>query len=169
MTTTDVDLDSRLRALEARAPGRDDAPDLLPVRRRGRFAAPLAMASILVLAMVATAAGAVLVRTIAEGHEGIENPGQPLAGANMECMSPPEAAAFLAAHGYRDVVWQVESGQTTDGAGGKGQSSTVSQATPPEHGFVIPASVTSDGRLHMVVDQRVGATGVGACFGRPMP
>jgi hypothetical protein len=48
---------------------------------------------------------------------------------------------------------QVESGQTTDGAGGKGPSSTVSQAPPPEHGFVIPASIASDGRLHMVVDQ----------------
>ena len=169
MTDTDDDLDMRLVALAARAPGRDDPPSLSPGRRRGRFAAPLALAAILVLGVVATAAGAVVVQTMAEGRPGIENPGQPLAGANMECMTPPQAAAFLAAHGYRDVVWQVETGQVTDGAGGKGPSSTSEQATAPEHGYVIPASVAGDGKLHMVVDQRAGATGVGACFGMPMP
>src|SRR5207342_2638837 len=101
------DLDARLIALEARAPGRDDPPGHIEGRRRGRFAAPLALASILVLGVVATAAGAVVVQTMAEGRPGIENPGQPLAGANMECMTPHQAADFLAAHGYHDVVWQV--------------------------------------------------------------
>ena len=169
MTDTDDDLDARLIALEARAPGRDDPPGLIAGRRRGRFAAPLALASILVLGVVATAAGAVVVQTMAEGRPGIENPGQPLAGANMECMTPPQAADFLAAHGYRDVVWQVETGQVTNAAGGKGPSSTADQSTPPEHGYVIPASVAGDGKLYMVVDQRIGATGVGACYGKPMP
>ncbi len=169
MTDIDNDIDARLVALAARAPGRDDPPSLVQDRRRGRFAAPLALGSILVLGVVATAAGTVIVQTMAEGRPGIENPGQPLAGANMECMTPPSAAAFLAAHGYRDVVWQVETGQVTDSAGGKGPSSTADQATPPEHGYVIPASVAGDGKLYMVVDQRVGATGVGACFGKPMP
>jgi hypothetical protein len=165
MNDTDTDLDARLSALEARAPGRDDPPPLVRARR-GRFAIPMTAAPILVLAMVATvAAGAVVVGTLAEGHEGIENPGQPLAGANMECMTPPQAAAFLAAHGYTDVVWQVEAGDVSTKEG----ASSVNQAAPPEHGFVIPGAVAGDGRLHMVIDQRRGATGVGACFGRPMP
>jgi hypothetical protein len=34
---------------------------------------------------------------------------------------------------------------------------------------VIPGSRLPDGQVIMVVDQRVGATGVGACFGHPMP
>jgi hypothetical protein len=165
MTDTDLDLDTRLTALAARAPGRDDPPDLRS-RRRGRFAIPMTLAPILVLATVATvAAGAVVVGSLAHGYEGIENPGQPLAGAAMECMSPPQAAAFLAAHGYTDVVWQVESGDVSTKAGGR----SVQQATPPEHGYVVPGAVVGDGRLHMVVDQRVGATGVGACYRMPMP
>ncbi len=168
-TDLDLELDARLSALEARAPGAAAPPDLVAGRRRGRFAAPMALASVLVLAVVATAAGAVVVRTMAEGREGIQNPGQPLAGATMECMTPPAAAAFLAAHGFPNVVWQVESGEVLNAAGGKGPSSTVNQSRPPEHGFVIPGAILSDGQVHMVVDQRTGATGVGACFGQPMP
>jgi hypothetical protein len=165
MSDIDIDLETRLTALEARAPGRDDPPALTR-GRRGRFAVPMTMAPLLVLAMVATvAAGAVVVGNLAEGHEGIENPGQPLAGANMECMTPPQAAAFLAAHGYSDVVWQVETGDVSKKEG----SSSVLQASPPEHGYVIPGSIAGDGRLHMVIDQRRGASGVGACFGKPMP
>jgi hypothetical protein len=34
---------------------------------------------------------------------------------------------------------------------------------------VIPGSILDDGSVIMVVDQRVGATGVGDCFGHPMP
>ena len=167
MTTTELDLDSRLTALEARAPGRDDPPSLRDAgrRRRGRFAVPLAMAPALVLVLVASAVGAGIVATnLARGHEGIQNPGQPLAGAHMECMTPPQAAAFLAAHGFTDVVWQVESGDV------KGPTHhTVIQSTPPEHGYVIPGSIVDDGKLHMVIDQQVGASGVGDCFGAPMP
>ena len=170
MDHDDLDLSSRLAALEARAPA-DPNPPVLPARRRrGRFAVPIALAPVFVLAIVATtAAGAVVVANLAEEHEGIQNPGQPLAGAHMECMSPPEADAFLADHGFTDVDWQVETGTTVAPDGGKGSSTTVHQDTPPEHGYVIPGSLLDDGSVIMVADQRVGATGVGDCFGSPMP
>ncbi len=130
----------------------------------------MAMAPALILALVATtAAGAVVITRMAEGYPGIENPGQPLAGAAMECMTPPEAAAFLAAHGYARVDWQVESGSVLTPDGGKGSSTSVHVSTPPAHGYVIPGSLLPDGTVIMVVDQRDGATGVGDCFGHPMP
>ena len=164
------DLSSRLAALEARAPADPNPPALPARRRRGRFAVPIALAPVFVLAIVATtAAGAVVVANLAEEHEGIQNPGQPLAGAHMECMSPPVADAFLADHGFAEVDWQVETGTTVAPDGGKGSSSTVHQSTPPEHGHVIPGSIQNDGSVIMVADQRVGATGVGDCFGSPMP
>ena len=72
-------------------------------------------------------------------------------------MTPPEAAAYLSGHGFTDVVWQVESG--TAGKIGR----TVQQATPPDHGYVVPGAILSDGKLYMIVDQRTGATGGGAC------
>jgi len=169
MNDIDLDLDRRLAALEARAQGRDDPPGLPAARRRRRVAVPIALAPVLVLVLVATvAAGAVVVRGLVTGREGIENPGQPLAGAQLECMTPREAAAFLAAHGYPDVVWQVEAGNPTAN-GGKGETTSIRQATPPEHGYVIPGSILDDGRPIMVIDQRVGASGVGACYGMPMP
>jgi hypothetical protein len=166
----DLDLSTRLAALEARAPGPDRPPLLPGRRRRGRFALSIAMAPALALAVVATtAAGALVATRLAEGYPGIQNPGQPLAGAHMECMTPPEAAAFLAAHGFKDVDWQVESGTTVSAEGGKGASTSIHQAVPPEHGFVIPGSVQGNGQVIMVADQRTGATGVGDCFGHPMP
>ncbi len=165
MNDSDHDLDLRLAALAARAPALGDPPALERRGRRGRIAVSLALAPALTLALVATVtAGAVVVANMARGYPGIQNPGQPLEGARMECMSPPQAAAFLAAHGYTDVVWQVESG-----VGSQKVTTTVTQAIPPEHGYVVPGSVLDDGRLHMVVDQRTDATGVGACYGAPMP
>ena len=60
----------------------------------------------------------------------------------MECMSPPEAAAFLADHGFADVDWQVETGTTVAPDGGKGSSThRPRQSTPPAHGYVIPGSL----------------------------
>ncbi len=168
----DLALSSRLAALEARAPA-TGGPPALPGRgrRRRRFAVSMAMAPVFVLAVVATAAaGAFVARQLAaEGYPGIENPGGPLAGASMECMTPPEAAAFLAAHGYATVDWQVETGTVLAPDGGKGSSSSVHVTTPPAHGYVIPGSLLPDGTVIMVVDQRDGATGVGDCFGKPMP
>jgi len=169
MDHDDLDLSSRLAELEARVPA-DPNPPVLPARRRrGRFAVPIALAPVFVLAIVATTAGAVVVANLAEEHEGIQNPGQPLAGAHMECMSPPEADGFLAGHGFTDVDWQVETGTIVGPDGGKGSSTTVHQDTPPEHGYVIPGSLLDDGTVIMVADQRAGATGVGDCFGSPMP
>jgi hypothetical protein len=165
----DLDLDTRLTALEARAPVSSPPPSL-PSRRRRRLAVSMAMAPALILALVATAAaGAVVITRMAEGYPGIENPGQPLAGAAMECMTAPEAAAFLAAHGYAKVDWQVESGTVLTADGGKGSSTSVHVSAPPAHGYVIPGSLLPDGTVIMVVDQRDGATGVGDCFGHPMP
>jgi hypothetical protein len=163
MNDIDTEIEARLAALEARAPGRDDPPSLERHGRRSGFAASFAMAPLLVLAVVATAAaGAVVVSQLAQGTEGIENPGQPLAGARMECMTPPQAAAFLADHGFSDVVWQVEAGAFgTDGA--KGTTTTTILSAAPDHGLVVPGAILDDGRLHMVVDQRVGAEGSGNC------
>jgi len=166
----DAQLATRLAALEARAPAVAEPPSLASRRRRGRIALPVAMAPLLALAVVATAAAAAaVIGRLAEGYPGIENPGQPLAGAAMECMDPPTAAAFLAARGFTRVDWQVETGTVQSADGGKGSSSSVHVTTPPAHGYVIPGSLLPDGTVIMVVDQRDGATGVGACFGKPMP
>jgi hypothetical protein len=166
----DLELSTRLAALEARAPGSAQPPALSHPRRRGRVAVSMAMAPALVLALVATtAAGALVAVNLAQGHPGIQNPGQPMAGIHMECMTPTDAAAALAAHGFTDVVWQIESGAAVAPDGGKGDTTTVQQSTPPAHGFVIPGSLLDDGSVIMVVDQRTDATGVGDCFGQPMP
>lgn len=162
---TPDDLDARLCALEARAPAPGLPPSLAPsaVRPGRRFATPLLVAGGLMLVLGASVAtGRLIPENEAIGHEGIENPGQPLQGANMECMNPPEAERFLARKGYRDVVWQVESGPLRGGR-------TVLQSKAPEHGFVIPGAVFDDGKLHMVVDQREGSTGVGDCVWMEMP
>ena len=160
MTTTD--LRTRLAAME----GRVDAPPPpdLPPRHRVARVFPFAMGPALVLVAAATVAagGAAIVR-LAQETVGVENPGQPLAGAALECMSPPDAAAYLTAHGFMNVVWQVETGD----ASGKGGTSTQA-STPPAHGYVVPGSIV-DGQLLMVVDQRTGAMGSGACYDEPMP
>jgi hypothetical protein len=163
-----TDLDTRLAALESRAPAGDE-PRPAAGHRRGRFFAPVTLAPVLVLALVATAAaggvaGGLVVSGMVNAYPGVQNPGQPLEGARLECMTPPAAATYLAGHGFTDVVWQVETGVSGSKSGG-----SVQQATPPEHGYVIPAAILSDGKLHMIVDQRLGATGGGACPDLPMP
>lgn len=159
------DIDARLATLEARVPVSVAPPDPEATSsRRHRRVVALVAAPVLVVALAATAAaGPTIYGLLVRGAPGIENPGQPLYGANMECMTPPQAAAFLAAHGYTDVVWQIE---VTDK--GPGSADPQLAASPPEHGFVIPGAVI-DGQLHMVIDQRPGAHGVGACYGMPMP
>ncbi len=169
----DLDLTVRLVALEARVPATGRPPALPDSSPRRRFAASMAMAPVLVLALAATAAagaaGVVVVSNLVRGYEGIQNPGQPLAGAHMECMSPPEAAAFLTAHGFTDVTWQVEGGDPNVKKDGQVATTSVQQSSPPAHGYVVPGSLLDDGSVIMVVDQRVGATGVGDCYGKPMP
>ena len=61
-------------------------------------------------------------------------------------------------------MWQVESG-----VAGEKTGRSIQQATPPDHGYVVPAAILSDGKLYMIVDQRTGATGGGACPDLPMP
>lgn len=159
------DIDSRLAALEARIPVAAGPPALSGRSGRGRLLAPAALAAVLLLAMVASAAaGGAVVATLVHGYPGVQNPGQPLEGSKLECMTPPEAGAYLADHGFSDVVWQVESGVLGEKSG-----NSVQQSSPPEHGYVVPGAILSDGRLYMVVDQREGATGVGACADLPMP
>jgi hypothetical protein len=159
----ELDLKDRLAAIEGRAPAFEPPP--IGVGRRRRLALSLASAPLLVLVLAAVAvAGAVVVRADVRGYPGVENQGQPLAGANLECMTPPQAAAYLAAHGFTDVVWQVESGGSDNAHG-----TTTFVATPPAHGYVVPGAILDDGLLHMIVDQRVGAPAAGACAGMPMP
>ncbi len=160
------DIDSRLTALVARVPVEAQTPVLeLRRGRRGRLVTPLALAAVMVLAMVASAAaGGAVVATLVRSAPGVQNPGQPLEGAKLECMSPPEAAAYLADRGFVDVVWQVESG-----VAGEKSGTSVQKPSPPRHGYVVPGAILSDGLLYMIVDQRAGATGGGACPDLPMP
>ena len=163
----DDELNGRLTAMEARAPGaRRPLPDLSRPARRSRLLAPIALAPALVLAIAATAAagGAVAGILAVHGYEGAENSGQPLAGAGLECMSPPQAASYLAVHGFTNVIWQIESGSVSGKTG-----TTTQAATPPVHGYVVPGAFLGDGQLIMIIDQRTDGNGVGACVNEPMP
>jgi len=168
MIPEDPDLDTRIAALEARVPLAAAPP--VPTRTRGSRRSTIAFvaAPILVLAIAATAiAGAAAAGLIAFGAPGVENPGQPLEGANLECMTPPQAAAYLSARGFTNVVWQVET-TAKDLSDPAAAAPPIMTTTPPEHGYVVPGSIV-DGELLMVVDQRPGATGTGACADMPMP
>jgi len=171
VTDRDNDFDGslaiRLGAMEARVPSRD-APAVIAGSRRRRFATSLTAAPVLLLVLVATATAgvAVVAGSLAQAHPGIQNDGQPMAGAHMECLTPAEAGALLAAHGFTTVVWQVEAGGSI---AVKGSSTTTQVSTPPAHGYVVPGSVLDDGSVIMVVDQRVDATSGGACPDLPMP
>ena len=159
----DLDLKDRLTAIEGRAPAFEPPP--IGVGRRRRLALSLGSAMLLVLVLTAVAvAGAIVVRTDVRGYPGVENQGQPLAGAHLECMSPPQAAAYLATHGFTNVVWQVESGGIGDAHG-----TTTFVTTPPAHGYVVPGGIADDGLLHMVIDQRAEAHVVGVCGWMTMP
>ena len=86
-------------------------------------------------------------------------------------MSPPEAAAFLAAHGFTNVDWQVETGSRCRPDGGKGSThERPRQATPPRARLRHPGSLLDDGPVIMVVDQRDGRDRASAtASGQPMP
>jgi hypothetical protein len=153
----DAELDERLGQLEARVPGAEP-PAIRSRRRAPRILGGSLAGTILILVAATTVVGGVVIVSGAvRGWPGVESFGQPLFGAGLECMSPPEAAAYLTDHGFTDTVWQVE----RDGSAG------VQVSTPPEHGYVIPGSII-DGVLYMIVDQRSSATGTGNCFGDPM-
>ncbi len=165
---TDNDVKTRLGAMEARAPGPREVPNetAAPKARRKLFGS-VALAPMLVLAVAATAAAGVAgVAGIfaVTSHEGAENSGQPLAGAQLECMTPPQAESYLAARGYTNVVWQVETGSLAEGV-----DKSTDQSSAPDHGFVVPGFFFNDGKLFMLVDQRDGTTGVGNCTGFSVP
>ena len=154
----DETLGTRLAALQASVSTPVHVPNLSPPKRK-HVGLSLVFGTLLALVVAATAVGSVvLVSNLVRGYPGVESPGQPLAGANLECMTPPQAVAFLTGRGYRGVVWEVT---PRVGAG-------YESASPPEHGYVVPGAIGADGVLHMVIDQRAGG-GVGACYGKPMP
>jgi hypothetical protein len=154
----------RLAAMESRAPGAQP-PIPLSTSKQRRLFAPIALAPAMLLLVVATAAAAGAAGMLGVvGYPGAENPGQPLQGAGLECMSPPAAAAYLSGHGYDNVVWQVEVGSESENTDVSHQ-----EVTAPEHGYVVSGAFDSDGRLIVIVDQRVGSTGSGACNTIPMP
>jgi hypothetical protein len=185
------DIATRLAAAEARIPVEAGPPVPADARRRRRSALALVAAPVLVLALAATAiAGAGAIGMIV-GTTGSEPMDPELLGAGLECMTPPEAAAWLAANGYDQVVW--ESGGTIGsgtiqvgpepsdlpvidpGAGGpvpslgapegSGRASTggaSGSTTPPEDGIVSPGPMI-DGTLHMIVDTTPGAARPATC------
>ena len=155
----DLELEGRLSSLEARIPGAE-APDVERGRRHVRLAGRSALAAcfLLLLTAVATAGVAVVTRSDVRGFPGVENSGQPLNGENLECMTPKQAEAYLVGHGYSQIVWQIE----RDGL------QSLQATAAPEHGYVVPGAIV-DGVLLMIVDQRALGSGVGACYGMPMP
>jgi hypothetical protein len=174
---SDAELGSRLATLEADAPASELGSGWKSRRGRRSPIPSLAGAVILSLAVAGVAlagtvwSGALVLpwttdRLPANFHPAAENPGQPLAGANLECMAPRQAADYLAAHGFAKVVWEVDRDATTPG--GQQQQPEVRQSTPPEHGYVIPGAIV-DGTLTIVIDQRAAARGAGTCAGAPMP
>jgi hypothetical protein len=156
MVDHDRSLRDRLVAMESRL--ETAAPPEIRSRAGRRFALSFAVAPLLILVLAGTAvAGAAIVSGAVRGYEGVENPGQPLYGAQLECMTPPQAAAYIAAHGITKVQWQVEqddpAANTTERLG----SRTVFQATAPETGVVVAGAIVDDGTLDMLVDQHKGA------------
>jgi hypothetical protein len=159
----DRDLRDRLVAMESRIEA--SAPPEIASRRTRRLALSFAAAPILMLALAGSVVAGALVVGQGHGYPGVENPGQPLYGAQLECMTPPQAAAVIAAHGITKVVWQVERDAATAPGAVKPGSISVQQPTAPETGLVVPGSIV-DGTLLMVVDQRRGAPAAGACGAR---
>ena len=124
-----------------------------------------------VLAIVATtAAGAAVIGRLAEGYPGHPEP-RPAAGRRDDGVHdarrrpprswPPWLQRRRLAGRDRD--------RSRRPTAARARARPSTSADPPAHGYVIPGSLLPDGQVIMVVDQRVGATGVGDCFGDPMP
>jgi hypothetical protein len=161
----DLDLGVRLSRILDRLPTEGQPPaHRVPRHRRVVGLTVTFVLAVLLASVVGVAAVPTLVGTLVHGQPGIQNSGEQLANAGMECMSPPEAATYLAAHGFSNVVWEVQSGDLAQNT-----SVSTSQSAPPAHGYVVPGAVLDDGKLHMIVDQRVGATGTGKCSQMSMP
>jgi hypothetical protein len=94
------DIDTRLAALEARAPGHEDPPELPRTAAAGSSppGRPRGRAALVVLG----GRGARVVATLAQAT-GVQ--GQPAPGRRTtRGTPPPEAAACLTAHGFTNVV-----------------------------------------------------------------
>ncbi len=157
MIDPESDLRERLVAMESRLA--TAAPPEIRSRSGRRVALSFAAAPLLVVVLAGTAvAGAAIVSEAVRGYEGVENPGQPLYGAQLECMTPPQAAAYIAAHGITKVQWQVEQDDPAANTADRLGSRTILQATAPDTGQVVAGAIVGDGTLDMLVDQRQGAT-----------
>ena len=100
-----------------------------------------------------TAGNAVL--NNARSHEGLFNPGQPLACTGVERMTPPEAADWFAQHGYT-VTWQIE---TRNGGSTKDASTSRQSSTPPQTGYVIDGVLEGTAPDHGRRDRAGGRAG----------
>lgn len=98
---THDDLDTRLAAAE-RQVAVEAPPPALPARRgRGRRSLPLVAAPVLMLAFAAVVVAGTGLQAVFVAAP----PDATLADAGLDCMTPPDAAAWLAAHGYKQVAW----------------------------------------------------------------
>lgn len=156
----DNELRGRLAAMEARI--EPASPPSLAPRKSRHLGVSLVAAPLLILAVAGTAVAGAIIAGQAHGYPGVENLGQPLAGVQMECMTPPQAAAAIAAHGIASVQWQIERDDPTTVKEGRMGSTSTIQATAPATGLVVPGAIV-DGTLLMVVDQRSGAVPAGHC------
>jgi hypothetical protein len=117
-----------------------------------------------------------------------------IAKARLECMTPPEAATWLADHGYKNVVWDTNAGHGTIQVGDSASALPVIEpgaslpaatageqdgmpaapsgvdrsTTPPAEGVVSPGP-TIDGTLIMFVDTTPGAERPTTCPSASMP
>lgn len=159
----DDEIRNRLVAMESRL--ETATPPSLRTRKSRHFALSFATAPLLILVLAGTAVAGAVVLGQVQGAPGVENPGQPLAGAQLECMTPPQAQAYLTAHGFTAVVWQVEKDAPALGGSGKAGSTSIQQSFAPQTGIVVPGSII-DEKLYMVIDQRQSALTSGNCSSR---
>jgi hypothetical protein len=116
-------------------------------RRRRRSALALVAAPILVLAIGATAiAGVGVIQMITTSSSGNLDIDDDIAKAGLECMTPPEAATWLADHGYKNVVWDTNAGHGTIQVGDSASALPVidrRQLRPRARGGPAAASVST--------------------------
>ena len=142
----DQALNDRLQAFESSVPVMGGPP---PSRRPGvsrTRAALVAMAALVVLAGGAAGASGILE---ARDRPGAFNPGQPLHCKGLADMSPREAAAWLADHGYDDVTWQIE--DRTPGVP-KGQQRSEQSDVAPAKGKIATAVFITRTELIVLVE-----------------
>lgn len=156
MDAFDGSLRQRLERLEGSVPVANTSPGRRPrIRRAVRTSLAVAAA----VALLAFGGGLVIGRfvdpNVPQGHEGLENPGQPFYGAGLRCMTPPEADRLITSRGFT-VTWQIED-RDKDGAG-----TTTLSNTPPTTG-VVEGGFAEGGHVHVVVSVGSGAVRYAGC------